>query len=38
MCVCVCVCVCVCTFPRWLNSEESACNSGDAGDLGLIPR
>ena len=24
-------------FPQWLRSKESACNSGHAGDLGLIP-
>ena len=24
-------------FPHWLRSKESACNSGQAGDLGLIP-
>ena len=23
-------------LPWWLNSEESACNAGDAGDMGLI--
>ena len=26
------------SFPQWLNSKESACNAGDAGDVGLIPR
>ena len=24
-------------LPHWLSSEESACNAGDAGDMGLIP-
>ena len=24
-------------FPRWLGSKESACQAGDAGDMGLIP-
>ena len=24
-------------FPQWLSSKESACSTGDAGDLGLIP-
>ena len=24
-------------LPRWLNSKESACNAGDAGDLSSIP-
>ena len=24
-------------LPQWLSSKESACNTGDAGDLGLIP-
>ena len=24
-------------LPHWLSSEESACNAGDAGDLGSIP-
>ena len=24
-------------LPRWLSSKESACNVGDAGDMGLIP-
>ena len=24
-------------LPRWLSSKESACNAGDAGDLGSIP-
>ena len=26
------------SFPQWLSSKESACNAGDAGDVGLIPR
>ena len=25
-------------LPQWLSSKESTCNSGAAGDLGLIPR
>ena len=24
-------------LPRWLSGKESACNTGDAGDSGLIP-
>ena len=24
-------------FPWWLSSKESACNAGDAGDVGSIP-
>ena len=24
-------------LPPWLSSKESACNAGDAGDLGSIP-
>ena len=24
-------------LPQWLSGTESACNTGDAGDLGLIP-
>ena len=24
-------------FPRWLNSKESACSAGAAGDMGSIP-
>ena len=24
-------------FPEWLNSEESTCNAGDAGDSNSIP-
>ena len=24
-------------FPWWLSSEESACNAGDAGNVGSIP-
>ena len=24
-------------FPQWLSGKESACNTGDAGDLGSIP-
>ena len=24
-------------FPQWLSGKESACNAGDAGDLGSIP-
>ena len=24
-------------LPHWLSGEESACNAGDAGDVGLIP-
>jgi len=23
-------------LPRWLSSEESACNEGDTGDMGSI--
>ena len=25
-------------LPQWLSGKESACNSGDAGDVGSIPR
>ena len=25
------------SIPGWLRGEESACNAGDAGDLGSIP-
>ena len=25
-------------LPRWLSGKESACNAGDTGDVGLIPR
>ena len=24
-------------FPQWLSGKESACNAGDAGDLGSVP-
>ena len=24
-------------LPQWLSGKESACNTGEAGDLGLIP-
>ena len=24
-------------LPQWLSSKESACNSGNSGDVGLIP-
>ena len=24
-------------LPQWFSSKESACNAGDAGDLGSIP-
>jgi len=24
-------------LPWWLSSKESACNAGDAGDVGSIP-
>ena len=24
-------------LPYWLSGKESACNAGDAGDVGLIP-
>ena len=24
-------------LPRWLSSKESACNAGDARDVGSIP-
>ena len=24
-------------LPQWLSSKESACNTGEAGDAGLIP-
>ena len=24
-------------LPRWLSRKESACNAGDAGDLGSVP-
>ena len=24
-------------LPQWLSSKESTCNSGDGGDVGLIP-
>ena len=24
-------------LPRWCSGKESACNAGDAGDVGLIP-
>ena len=24
-------------LPRWLSSEDSACNAGDTGDVGLVP-
>ena len=24
-------------LPHWLGSKESACNAGDAGDMGSIP-
>ena len=23
-------------FPQWLSGKESACNSGDTGDVGLL--
>ena len=23
-------------FPQWLSGKESACNAGDAGDVGSI--
>ena len=26
-----------CGLPQWLSSEESACSSGDLGDVSLIP-
>ena len=26
-----------CGLPWWLSSKESACNAGNAGDMGLIP-
>ena len=26
-----------CVFVWWLSPKESACNSGDTGDVGLIP-
>ena len=26
------------SFPQWLSSKESACNAGDTGDVGLIPK
>ena len=25
-------------LPQWLSGKESACNAGDAGDVGSIPR
>ena len=25
-------------LPQWLTGKESACNAGDSGDLGSIPR
>ena len=24
-------------LPQWFSKKESACNSGDTGDVGLIP-
>ena len=24
-------------LPQWLSGKESACNAGDAGDMGLMP-
>ena len=26
-----------CRLPQWLSSKETACNAGDARDMGYIP-
>ena len=28
----------LCSLSLWLSGKESVCNSGDAGDMGLIPK
>ena len=32
------IAVLLCSLSLWLSGKESVCNSGDAGDMGLIPK